>query len=191
MGKFSGKVIDAEIDKPDEEDMQALTDLPPTATLPSSEEKEQGMMDSPVLVGFPREKYERRRAWLSLPRSARAAIRRMHRILPHQPRSAMLRILKGAGADPQLIVVVKHSRCPDCPEEHTRSQPLMAPSLYIFYYEVVVDVFESVDDENERYSCLSCVCNGTAFHLVWMVREGGDQPKSFKLLSKLLNGLVS
>ena len=49
--------IDAEIDKRDDEDEQARTDLPPTATLPSSEEKEQEMMDSLILVGFPKEEY--------------------------------------------------------------------------------------------------------------------------------------
>ena len=166
--------IDAEIDQPDGED--ALTDLPATATLPSNEEKEQEMMDSLVLVGFPKEEYQRRKAWLSLPRSARAAIRRMHRMLSHKPKSVMLHILKGAGADPQLIEAVKHFRCPDCPEEHTRQQPVKAPSLYLFNYEVVVDVFETVDDANTRYSCLSCVCNGTTFHLAWMVVMGGGQP---------------
>ena len=103
----------------------------------------------------------------------------------------MLHILKGAGTDPNLILAVKHFRCPDCPEEHTRSQLVKAPSLYIFKYEVVVDVFESVDDENERYSCLSCVCTDTTFHLAWMVNVGGHQPKSSKCLAKLLNCWVS
>ena len=76
-------------------------------------------------------------------------------MLSHKPKSVMLHILKGAGADPQLIEAVKHFRCPDCPEEHTRQQPVKAPSLYLFNYEVVVDVFETVDDANTRYSCLS------------------------------------
>ena len=87
-------------------------------------------------------------------------------MLSYQPKSVILHIIKGAGADPQLIEAVKQFRCPDCPEEHLRQQPVKAPSLYLFNYEVIVDVFEIVDDENTRYSCLSCVCNGTTFHLV-------------------------
>ena len=112
-------------------------------------------------------------------------------MLSHEPKSVMLHILKGSRADPTLIEGVKHFRCPDCPEEHTRAQPVKAPSLYIFGYELVVDVFETSDDANVRFSCLSCVCNGTTFHRVWMVREGGDQPKSSKCLSKFLNGWVA
>jgi len=149
------------------------------------------MLDSLVLVGFPEEEYKRRKAWLSLPRTARAAIRRMHRMLSHKPKSVMLHILKGARADPVLIEAVKHFRCPDCPEEHTRAQPVKAPSLYLFNFEVVVDVLEIKDDGAERYSCLSCVCNGTTFHLVWMVSVGGGQPKSTKCLRKFLQGWVA
>ena len=63
--------------------------------------------------------------------------------------------------------------------------------MYLFNFEVIVDVFEIVDDQNVRYSCLSCVCNGTTFHLVWMVVVGGGQPKSSKCLSKFLNGWVA
>ena len=115
------------------------------ANLPEVEEQEQEMLDSLVLVGFPKDEYQRRKAWLSLPRSARAAIRRMHRMLSHKPRSVMLHILKGARADPTLIEAVQHFRCPDCPEDHARAQPVKAPSLYIFNYEIVVDVLEVKD----------------------------------------------
>ena len=55
---------------------------------------------------------------------------------------------------------------------------MKAPSLYIFNYEIVVDVLEVKDDAAERYSCLSCVCNGTTFHLLWVVSVGGGQLKS-------------
>ena len=149
------------------------------------------MLDSLVLVVLPKDEYQRRKAWWSLPRSARAAIRRMHRMLSHKPRSVMLHILKGARADPTPIEAVKHFRCPDCPEEHTRAQPVKAPSLYIFNYEVVVDVLEVEDDAAERYSCLSCVCNGTTFHLVLVARVGGAQRKSTKCLRKFLQGWVA
>ena len=81
------------------------------------------MLDSLVFAGLPKDEYERRKAWMSLPRSARAAVRRMHRMLMHKPKSVMLHILKGAGADPQLITAVKHYRCEDC----TRNRPGHSP----------------------------------------------------------------
>ena len=68
---------------------------------------------------------------------------------------------------------------------------MKAPSLYILNYEIVVDVLEVKDDAAERYSCLSCVCNGTTFHLVWEVSVGGGQPKSTKCLRKFLQGWVA
>ena len=80
--------------------------------------------------------------------------------------------MKGARADPTLIEVVQHLRCLDYPEDHTSALLVKAPSLYIFNYEVVVDVLEVKDDAAERYSCFSCVCNGTTFHLVWVVSVG-------------------
>ena len=55
----------------------------------------------------------------------------------------------------------------------------------------MVDVLEVKGDAAERYSCLSCVCNGTTFHLVWMVSVGGGQPKSTKCLRKFLQGWVA
>ena len=179
------------IDAVDGDESAMAETVPPVTNMPDAEEREQEMLDSLVLVGFPEEEYKRRKAWLSLPRTARAAIRRMHRMLSHKPKSVMLHILKGARADPVLIEAVRHFRCPDCPEEHTRAQPVKAPSLYLFNFEVVVDVLEIKDDAAERYSCLSCVCNGTTFHLVWMVSVGGGQPKSTKCLRKFLQGWVA
>ena len=84
----------------------------------------------------------------------------------------MIHILKGARADPKFIEAVKHFRCPDCLEDHTRAQPVKAPSLYIFNYEFVVDVLEVKDAGKGRYGCVSGVCNGTTFHLVGGVRWG-------------------
>ena len=91
------------IDGVDDDDNPLAKAVPPVANLPEAEEREQEMLDSLVLVGFPKDEYQRRKAWLSLPRSARAAIRRMHRMLSHKPRRVMLCILKGARADPTLI----------------------------------------------------------------------------------------
>ena len=80
------------IDGADDDDNPLAQAVPPVANLPEVEEQEQEMLDSLVLVGFPKDEYQRRKACLSLPRSARAAIRRMHRMLSHNPRSVMLHL---------------------------------------------------------------------------------------------------
>ena len=72
------------IDGADDDDNPSAQAMPLVANLLEVEEREQEMLDSLVLVGFPKDEYQRRKAWLSLPRSARAAIRRMHRMLSHK-----------------------------------------------------------------------------------------------------------
>ena len=99
------------IDGADDDDNPLAEAVPFVAKQLDVEEQEQEMLDSLVLVGVPKDEYQRRKAWLSLPRSARAAIRRMHRMWSHKPRSVMLHILKGARADPTLIEAVQHFRC--------------------------------------------------------------------------------
>ena len=86
------------------------------------------------------------------------------------------------------MTAAKYFSCEGCLEGSIIAQPVNAPSSYIFNYELVVDVFESVDEDNARHSCLSCVHNGTTCHVVWMVSVGGGQPKSSRCLSKFVGG---
>ena len=56
-------------------------------------EREQELMDSLQLDGFPGKEQERRKEWLKLPRAARAAIRRLHVKLNHKPKAVLIQIL--------------------------------------------------------------------------------------------------
>jgi hypothetical protein len=107
-------------------------------------QQERDYLDEMELPGFPEQEAERRRAWLSLPREARAAIRRLHTMLGHAPNEVMLHILKGARADPQLSTGVKHFRCDACheTEDAKRAHPVAPPSAYVFNHEVLIDIFE-------------------------------------------------
>ena len=82
--------------------------------LSDAAEREQELLDSLKLVGFPDHEQSRRTAWMKIPRAARAAIRRLHVNIGHKPRDVMTLILRGARADPKLIESVKFFRCEAC-----------------------------------------------------------------------------
>ena len=59
-------------------------------------EREQEFLDPLVLDGFPADEDQRRKTWLEVPRTVRAAIRRLHTMLNHKPKEVMVQIMKGA-----------------------------------------------------------------------------------------------
>ena len=87
------------------------------------EEREQEMMDRLQYEGMPKSETERRRVWLSFPREARAAVRRLHAVMDHAPRSVLIHILKGAKADKETTGACKHFRCPSCAEIEKEGTP--------------------------------------------------------------------
>ena len=143
------------------------------------------LLDDLPLEGFPAEEAERRKAWSRVPRKARIAIRRLHNMIGHKPKDVMLQILKGAKAEPELILACKNFKCDACAVSHEgeKTHPVAAPPRYEFNHTVIVDIFETHDDENGRHSWLSIVCSGTCYHQVIHVEQGG-QPSSSKCLEK-------
>ena len=143
------------------------------------------LLDDLPLEGFPVEEAERRKAWSRVPRKARIAIRRLHNMIGHKPKDVMLQILKGAKAEPELIAACKDFKCDACAVSHEgdRTHPVAAPPRFEFNHTVIVDVFETHDDENGRHSWLSIVCSGTCYHQVVHIEQGG-QPSSGKCLEK-------
>ena len=77
-------------------------------------EKEQELLDSLQIDGFPKDEQARRKAWLRLPRVTRASIGRTHKMLRHTPSSVVLRIVRGAGGDKEVINGIKLLKCGDC-----------------------------------------------------------------------------
>ena len=109
------------------------------------EEYEQNLLDEMPLPGMPKDEAERRRLWAGIPRRARAAIRRMHRMIGHKPKEVLLQVLKEAGADQVYLDAVKLYRCDDCAQTDSkvRTHPVGPPSRYAFNYELQVDVLET------------------------------------------------
>ena len=136
---------------------------------------------------------ERARNWLSYPREARAAVRRLHHMIGHKPKEAVIQILKGARAAPTLIEAATYFKCEACSEinKDKPPRPAKAPSRYEFNREICVDVFEVEDDNDQRHSVFSIVCAGACFHQAAIVRVGGGTPYSKKCLQKLNSRWVS
>ena len=166
--------------------------MPETGDATKLEEEEQNLLDEMPLPGMPQDEAERRRLWAGIPRRARAAIRRMHRMIGHKPKAVLLQILKGSRASEEYINAAKSYRCDDCAETESkvRTHPVKPPSLYAFNYELQIDVLETYDDEGTRYSWLSIVDCGTTFHIAILVRVGGSQPTSRKCYDKFVQHWV-
>ena len=117
----------------------------------------------------------------------------MHHNLGHKPKSVLIRILRGARADPELIKAVRLFRCENCTqlEKPHKALPAAAPGRYMFNYEIIVDVFEEHDAAGNPFLFLSIVCDGTVFHLVTVVAEGVGQPTSTACFRKFMKTWVS
>ena len=149
-------------------------------------EQEQELLDSLTLDGFPAKEDERRKAWMSLPRATRAAIRRLHIMIGHKPKAVLVQIMKGARVSREIIDAVKFFKCDHCAEVSNASSVarVKAPSLYSFNHELIIDIFYNHDMEGTLYGWLSIVCNGTTFHIVTLVQIGKGQPTSIKCSEK-------
>ena len=99
----------------------------------------------------------RRKAWLKIPRVARAAIRRLHVALGRQPKAVMLQILKGRKSAAELIEGCKAFKCPDCLdiENSSKVAKTKAPPMYSSNHEVVCDVWFIHDMERTPLGILS------------------------------------
>ena len=116
-------------------------------------------MDKLEYEGMPKSEEERRKVWLSFPREARAAVRRLHHAMGHVPRSVLGHILRGAKADRSVIEACKHFRCPTCAEVEKEGTPppVKPPSRYSVNHEVILDVMYQKDDNNQIYQFLNII----------------------------------
>ena len=144
------------------------------------------MLDNLEFPRVPDKEAERRKAWLKIPRVARAALRRLHVALGHQPKAVMLQILKGRRSASELIEGCKLFKCPHCEEIANSSKvaKTKAPSMYSFNHEVVADAWFIHDMDRKPFGVITFTCNGTTFTVSAIVIEGKGVPSSAKCFEK-------
>ena len=59
----------------------------------------------------------RHQKWMQLPAKARAAIRRLHTMLGHQPTNVLAHILKGARVSEEYVEAARLYRCDACTDQ--------------------------------------------------------------------------
>ena len=86
----------------------------------------------------------------------------------------MIKILRGAGADKSLVDAVKNFKCGSCYNISAPSNtpPVKPPSLYMFNREVILCTFETKDAEKNRLVWLNVICDGTSYHVAFVVHKG-------------------
>ena len=91
-------------------------------------------------------------------------------------------ILKGADADKSLIDGVAHFKCDSCESIAAPGNvsPVKAPSRYVFNKDVLLDLFDTRDDNRNVSVWLNIVCNGATRQAVCHAREGTVLPISRK-----------
>ena len=118
---------------------------------------------------------ERKRKWLKAPREMRIALRRLHCMMGHLSNSAMLQLLRTAGASQLAIEASRHFACETCRKRQPVQRPPVTrePNKLIFNHEISADCFEVKDSSGNRHTILSVICLGTLFHQAFWVAPGG------------------
>ncbi len=132
---------------------------------------------------------ERKRKWLKAPREVRIAIRRLHCMMGHLSNSAMLQLLRTAGASQQACESARHFACETCRKRQPVQRPPVTrePNKLTFNHEISCDCFEVKDSAGNRHTILSVICLGTLFHQAYWVAPGGV-PRSSICADAILGG---
>jgi len=125
---------------------------------------------------------ERKKIWLTLPRNARAALRKIHHEFGHAPHKLVRSVLKAAKYPQEWIDKVEHMRCIHCevtakPKQRSKVAVPKVDS-YEFNKTIAVDVIEIHDAEGTPYLLLNIFCLGTDYQVVGYLLQGIGNPKS-------------
>ena len=75
---------------------------------------EQDLLDKTLLPGSPVSEQQRKQKWLSLPRRARIAVRRLHRNFRHLPKNALVQLLRASRVPKEFIEATKVNKFDVC-----------------------------------------------------------------------------
>jgi hypothetical protein len=148
-------------------------------------QQEQEMLEELPLPGTPEHEKDRRRKWLTLPGSARAAIRRMRTQFGHCPKAPLCEILKAAKCPQEYLDSCKYFRCESC--ERTQHLPkqtreVALPKPYVFNRTVGIDINFVGDCDGGTYMLMNIVDVGAGFQIECYLRVGHGTPKSLECL---------
>ena len=105
---------------------------------------------------------------ISVPRAARAEIRRMHMQFGHVKKAPFMEILKAAKCPPEYLEAAQHFRCKGC--EYASKLPFQTnkvsmPRPYEFNHTIGMDVYYCHDCSGNVHMFLNIVCMGTGYQL--------------------------
>lgn len=146
------------------------------------------------LPGRTQSELDRRKKWLSIPRSARIAIRTLHARFGHCSRETLVQILRLAKMSEEYVSAAKHLRCRACEATvklPTQTSKVALPPPYTFNFCVGMDVNYLHDSAGVVYQLLNIVDLGTTFQMEVVVGEGTGNPRSAHLLDTVMARWIS
>ncbi|CAK9039108.1 Transposon Ty4-J Gag-Pol polyprotein [Durusdinium trenchii] len=99
----------------------------------------------------------RRQKWLKADRAIRVALRRLRSMTGHCSTSAMVQLLRTAGAPQPTLEAARHFACETCRKTQKVEPPnrVKAPNKPTFNWEISCDAFEVKDSKGNRHIVLS------------------------------------
>lgn len=133
---------------------------------------------------------DREAKWNALPRELKLAISRIHQNLGHARVPDMLRALRISRASETAIKACRLFRCKECPRllEPKIPRPSKLPQVDEFNVQIGMDVLEEKDSDNQSWSWLNIVCQGTAFQVCALLGKTVKNPTAAQVLEAFETG---
>ena len=127
---------------------------------------------------------ERQARWNSVPANVRKEIERFHVNMGHLSLTGMVRMLRRAGAKPEVLKFVDLFRCQACQDSLRKKhpRPTRYADDYTFNNLVSADVLTVHDINGVPYHMLNIICEGTCFQVVAYLGSGVGLPSAARVL---------
>ena len=145
-------------------------DLPREGDQPGEEEDER----------LPPEERDRRREWRQLPADVRHELMKFHVSMGHLSHVGMMRLLRRAGARPDVIKAVPLLNCQACGDRLRAKQPrpVRHADCTTFNHKISVDTVTVHDVDGYPYHFLNIVCEATGFQVMAYLNAGTGVPSA-------------
>ena len=132
---------------------------------------------------------ERRRQWLKVPVNIRREIEKFHVNMGNLTTTGMARMLRRAGAKPEVLKWAELHRCQACGDTMRAKHP--RPTRYAgdFAFNVVLslDTLTIHDIDGDPHHMLNIVCEGTCFQVVAYLFTGQGIPSARLVMQTFLS----